>query len=659
MFRRARILALGLASTIAFVVMVQAHDELDGKPHHIDAPMNPTAVMKAFMEGKLGDTLAAEELTAAATTLCTDGTAGIYPCDNVDLNAFLPLNQIGGTVAGDEANDIWGWTDPENGDEYAIIGRIFGTSFVNVKDPSNPVYLGYLPVHGRFGSPWRDIKVFKNHAFVVSEARRHGMQVFDLTRLRGLDGTSPETFSEDAHYGGFGSAHNIVINEESGFAYGVGTNKCSGGLEMVNIQDPLNPTDAGCYAGDGYTHDAQCVIYRGLDETYVGQEICFASNEDSLTIINVTNKNSPVLIAKSGYPDSEYTHQGWLNEDHSIFFFDDELDEWRNGVPTTTRAWDISELSSQHLADTPPDVITFDNDSNSIDHNLYIKGRFMYQANYRSGLRVIEIDPSGNHIEAGFFDIYPADDDPQFNGAWSNYPYFASGTVVISGIEQGLFMVTPDVDRVAFDGPWHGSVLTDEVPLNISAYDSDTAIDISLATVTLELDGELLNVQPPSPVGSGNVSVSWNSNGATDGQHRLTARMVSGGAATSNTILVTVNNGGSTENLAPNVAITSPTGGKVSGMVTIAGTAADADGTVESVDIFHTFDGAEVPLGTATLNETNWAYDWDTTGEPDGTHTIRAEATDDEGAKSSDSVNVKIGGGGGGGNCPPKKPGCS
>src|SRR6185369_9060973 len=38
---------------------------------------------------------------------------------------------------------------------------------------------------------------------------------------------------------------------------------------------------------------------------------------------------------------------------------------------------------------------------------------------------------------------YPADDVPSFNGAWSNYPFFASGVVVVSGIEQGLFVLRP------------------------------------------------------------------------------------------------------------------------------------------------------------------------------------------------------------------------
>src|SRR5690606_20218176 len=100
-------------------------------------------------------------------------------------------NQMGASGG----NDIWGWTDPETEKEYALMGLNNGTAFVDVSDPVNPVYLGKLPTHTQ-SSLWRDIKVYADHAFVVSEASGHGMQVFDLTRLRGV--TSPQTFTVDA-----------------------------------------------------------------------------------------------------------------------------------------------------------------------------------------------------------------------------------------------------------------------------------------------------------------------------------------------------------------------------------------------------------------------------------------------------------------------------
>ncbi|MCK5923037.1 MAG: choice-of-anchor B family protein, partial [Methylococcales bacterium] len=273
-----------------------------------------TPSMRAFLQDRIpGDDPVSQSLPLAATP-CTAGTAGGYPCSNVDLLSFFPTTSMGGSSSTD-GNDIWGWTDPLDNKEYALMGRTNGTAFVDLSDPENPVFIGSLATH-TISSIWRDIKVYANHAFIVSEANGHGMQVFDLTRLR--TAVPPTTFTEDAHFPGFGSAHNIVINERSGFAYGVGTNTCSGGLHMIDISTPTSPADAGCFSSDGYTHDAQCVIYNGPDLEHIGKEVCFNSNEDTVTIVDVTTKATPIQLSRTGYTGSRYTHQAWLTEDQAI-----------------------------------------------------------------------------------------------------------------------------------------------------------------------------------------------------------------------------------------------------------------------------------------------------------------------------------------------------
>src|SRR5262245_57072958 len=181
---------------------------------------------------------------------CEDGAAADFACHGVDLLSQLPLSTFGAATA----NDVWGWTDPETGREIALLGLNNGTAFVDVSEPEAPVYLGLLPTQ-TVNSTWRGIKVYADHAFVVSEAPLHGMQVFSLARLRAV-ASPPVVFSADAWYGGFGNAHNVVIDELSGFAYAVGTDTCGRGLHMIDIRTPLKPAFAGCYAEDGYTHDA-------------------------------------------------------------------------------------------------------------------------------------------------------------------------------------------------------------------------------------------------------------------------------------------------------------------------------------------------------------------------------------------------------------------
>ena len=382
-------------------------------------------------------TIIDDDATPAVTT-CSGGMAGTYPCSNVDLMSFLALTDIGGG----EANDIWGWTDSLTGKEYAIMGRTNGTSFVDISDPVNPIYLGNLPPPAG-ESTWRDIKVYADHAFIVSEANNSGMQVFDLTQLR-MVASPPATFSETAHYPGFSDAHNLAINENSGFAYAVGTNTCSGGLHMINIQTPTNPTSAGCFSGDGHTHDAQCVNYAGPDPDHQGKEICFNSNLDTLTIVDVTNKAGPVMLSRTGYSGSRYAHQGWLTEDQVYFLLGDESDETNNPDVTNTRTymWDVSDL------DDPALIGSHDSTTTAIDHNQYVKGNYTYQSNYHAGLRILDITDiaNGNLSEAAFFDVNPGSDATNFEGGtWSNYPFFDSGIVIVSVIEQGLFILRPNL----------------------------------------------------------------------------------------------------------------------------------------------------------------------------------------------------------------------
>ena len=365
-----------------------------------------------------------------AQTPCENGFANNYPCKDYDLQSHIFLAEMGAS----EGNDSWGWTDPDGGTEYALVGLNNGTAFIDISDPVNPIYLGKLPTHTT-PSIWRDIKVYQNHAFVVSEAGGHGMQVFDLTRLRNVS-NPPEIFTEDAHYAGFGDSHNIAINEETGYAYSLGDNTFGGGLHFINIQDPLNPIAAGGYAEGGYTHDTQVITYDGPDSDYTGKEIAFASNADHVEIVDVTNKSNPIQIASFEYPATGYTHQNWLTEDRNYMLLGDEGDEFDFGFNTRTIVFNISDLDNIVLH------MEYEGETSSVDHNGYVIGDKYYLANYSSGLRVVDISDieNGNMTASSYFDTYPSNNNANYKGSWNVYPFFESGNIVISG-ENGFTLV--------------------------------------------------------------------------------------------------------------------------------------------------------------------------------------------------------------------------
>jgi choice-of-anchor B domain-containing protein len=387
-----------------------------------------------------------ESVTGSDPIPCADGAAAGFECDGVDLVSFLPLSSLG-AEPGERVSDVWGWTDPETGREYALVGRTAGLAFVDISSPGAPRLVGLMAANP---SGARDIKVYRDYAFMTGDgAGDHGLLIFDLTRLRNvLD--EPATFEPDARYDEVASAHNLVIDTESGFAYTVGTNtggqSCGGGLHMIDIREPLQPTFAGCYTDTegliwtGRTHDAQCTVYRGPDETYHGRQICFAANETAMRIVDVTDKSAPQPISTASHPGTAYVHQGWLTEDHRYLYVNDELDEIVGTVERTrTLIYDVAELEdpilvAEHLG---PDQAT--------DHNLYITGNRAYLANYQAGFRILDVSDPERPVEIGWFDTTPYGENPPGfgGGAWTAWPFFESGMVVVSSMNEGLFILRP------------------------------------------------------------------------------------------------------------------------------------------------------------------------------------------------------------------------
>jgi len=411
-----------------------------------------TSVMALVTEDRIECKLAGlcpnRKPSHSARVQCNGGTAtvpgvGTFTCSNVDLLSFTSLSDLGCDNC--DGNDIWGWTDSSNGDLYAIAGTTTGTSIVRVTDPENPVVVSWIPSNNPTATIWRDMKVDQDWLYIVADRSGQQMQYYDLTRVRGR--TSRVTDQPDGVFSytvGTGNSHNIVMNENTHIAYAVGNNGCRGGLYSIDVSEPGNPRYRGCFDADGYTHDAECVTYEGPDTRYTGREICFGYNENTLTIVDFTDDASPVMLSRTGYTGAAYTHQGWLSDNpkHAFLFLDDELDESRrtggNQGYARTYLWDVRDL-------TAPVMRGFhDQPVRGIDHNLYVKGNYVYQANYEAGLRVLEYqanivsgDISVN--EVAFFDTYPQGNNVAFNGAWSNYPYF-DGFVILQDINLGLFV---------------------------------------------------------------------------------------------------------------------------------------------------------------------------------------------------------------------------
>ena len=350
----------------------------------------------------------------------------VFDSSGVELLSWLPLKELDSSAF--SGNDCWGYVSP-SGREYAIMGLSRGTAFVEISLPSDPVVVGHITGPQ---SLWRDVKVYGSHAYIVSEGGG-GIQVIDLG---GIDSGVVNQVNT-VNTGGVSSTHNVAIDEDSGFLY-----RCGGstgqGIRVYSLSNPANPSYVGAWNGR-YVHDVQVVTYTS--GPYSGRQIAFAcggfgngSNQTGLSILDVTNKNNITVRAMLQYPGAAYSHQACLSPDRQLLYLDDELDE-TGTLTTTTHVIDVSDIDSPVVAGT------FSNDRKAIGHNLYTLGDQIFEANYRSGLRIFETSVSPLATEVAFFDTYPANDSAHFNGMWSCYPYFPSGTVIGSDMERGLFVL--------------------------------------------------------------------------------------------------------------------------------------------------------------------------------------------------------------------------
>ncbi len=468
---RTRGALLGVLAAAAVATPLVAHED-DGKVRDRQRPVRA----QVYREGQEG------------------GVAGEFDALNIQLKSWHPLNTI--NAASSSGNDCWGYVSP-SGREYALMCVNNGMAVYEVTDPVNATQKAWIPGPS---SLWRDCKTYDKYCYIVTEGGG-GIQVVDLSSIDGGSAPLVNTITT----GGTAASHNVAIDEDSGFLY-----RCGGGangLRIYDLANPSTPVFVGQY-NDIYVHDAQIVTYT--DGPYAGKQVAFCCGGQNggnvntgLYIVDVTNKAAPALLGSIVYPNGRYSHQGWLTEDRRFFLLGDELDEGATQSLTTTYVFNVENLASPVL------VGDFKNATPAITHNCYTHQRKMFAANYRSGLRVFNVTTPGSVasvVETAYFDTYPGDDGAQFNGLWSVYPYFPSGTIIGSDLERGLFVWRLGGPVATFSFASAAPELVDPsggttVDMNMSA-GIGQQLDIATAKMLVDFNGQTAEA-PLVPLGNG------------------------------------------------------------------------------------------------------------------------------------------------------------
>jgi choice-of-anchor B domain-containing protein len=338
------------------------------------------------------------------------------------------LELISHTEYASLANDIWGYTAPD-GTEYALVGLRSGVSVMSLADPANPVEIQYIP--GDL-SVWRDLKTWGHFAYVTTDqpGTNEGLLVIDLSGLPNGVTWANWTPVLPGQTDSLHTCHNLWI-DENGYCYLSGCDQNSGGVIILDVFSTPGTPKFVSYNAPVYAHD--CFTQNNLlytAEIYKGQ----------FSVFDVTNKLAPQLLATQPTP-FEFCHNVWANADGSVLFTTDE----RANAPTA--AFNVSDVTDIKLLDEFRPTATLG--TGVIPHNAHAIGNYVVISNYTDGCVVVDATRPDNLIEVESFDTN-TDYDSGFHGCWGAYPYFPSGLIAATDIENGLFILKPSYPRVAY-----------------------------------------------------------------------------------------------------------------------------------------------------------------------------------------------------------------
>lgn len=352
--------------------------------------------------------------------------------------AQLNLEQLGHVDYFQERNtyinDVWGYVD-ETGIEYALVGARSGVSVVSLADPENPVEVFWY--EGDF-SVWRDLKTFGDYLYVTTEAES-GLLIIDLSPLP--SGTVNDVSLYDGPSGNtWKSAHNLYI-DENGFAYVFGSNRGLGGVIILDVStDPMNPIEVGEF-DNWYVHDG-----------FVRNDMMYLAHiyDGFFSIVDITDKQNPVLLGTANTP-SNFAHNIWPDNTGQYVFTTDEVSD------AFLAAYDVSD---------PANIVEVDRIQSSpgagiVPHNAHYYQNWLVTSYYTDGVTIHDVSRPHNMIEVGNYDTSPLQ-NTFTQGCWGAYPYFPSGIILATDIEEGLFILQPDYKL----GSYLEGLITDQQTTN-------------------------------------------------------------------------------------------------------------------------------------------------------------------------------------------------
>ncbi len=376
-----------------------------------------------------------------------------------------------------DLSDIWGYVDPQ-GSEYAIVGTENGVSIVDVTQPSNLVEIASYP---HVNTVWRDIKTYGHYAYITNEAA-DGLMIIDLSTLPGPPPSSAVSFYTGSAYQ-FTTAHNLYI-DENGVAYIFGANYGNGGAIMLDVTGSNGiPQELGVF-DTYYLHDGMA-----RNDTLWGSAI----NNGEFFAIDVSNKMSPTILGSHVTPGF-YTHNSWVSDNGKVVYTTDEV-AWGR-----VASYDVQDINNIFQLDE----IQSSEGASTIPHNVHVKDNFLVISYYHDGVYVVDATLPHNMFVVGYYDTAPNYVNDGFNGCWGVYPWFPSGRIIASDVNEGLYVLSVSYKQAAY------------LKGTVRDYDTDiiiTTAEIEIAAINDTLSTNLLGEYETAIFDSANYLLKFTADG--------------------------------------------------------------------------------------------------------------------------------------------------
>ncbi|MBN4057038.1 choice-of-anchor B family protein [bacterium AH-315-J21] len=348
--------------------------------------------------------------TLCSVSLAEEEELFIVPDYNLNLLANRP-------VTSGVAKDIWGWTNPVDGKEYVLLCVGSGLEIYDIATPTNPILVATV---NALGSDLKDVKTFQRYAYAAEQGGP--IQIIDLGFLPDSAITVGAFTAPDIT-----GSHNIYIDTLTGFAYLAMNGAGRRDIRILDLTNPISPTEVGalsqtdafCSVGTADTHDMWCE----------GDTCYYASLNDGILVIDVTDKSAPTFIQMHRY-SKNFTHSIWPSADRKFVFTTDEIPGGHLRIFDVQNKNQIRQVGSYQATES------------SIIHNAFVRDTLIFIAYYGEGVKVLNIVDPAQPVEVASYDTYPQGTGISTTGCWGVYPYFASGVIAASDIDNGLFLFT-------------------------------------------------------------------------------------------------------------------------------------------------------------------------------------------------------------------------